>query len=61
VDPGDIASNQFDAVPYLAKDSNGKITRNTWHTISFTPDTLTRIVADIQKKTFVRAVSGGNY
>ena len=61
LDPGDITSNQFDAVPYLAKDSNGKITRNTWHKISFTPDTLTRIVADIQKKTFVRAVSGGNY
>ena len=61
VDPGDITSNQFDAVPYLAKDSNGKITRNTWHTIAFTPNTLTRIVADIQKKTFVRAVSGGNY
>ena len=61
VDAGDIVNNQFDAVPYLDKDAGGKITRNAWHTISFLPDQNTRIICDIQKKTFIRAISGGNY
>lgn len=61
VDSGDIVDGQFDAVPYLEKDVDGKITRNTWHTISFLPDQNSRIICDIQKKTFIRALSGGNY
>ncbi|MEA5017054.1 MAG: phage tail spike protein [Candidatus Limiplasma sp.] len=56
-----IVNNQFDAVPYLSKDGAGKITRGTWHTIRITPDALTRIVADLHVKTFIRSISGGNY
>ena len=56
-----IANGQFDAVPYLSKDAAGKITRGTWHTIRITPDALTRIVADLHVKTFIRSISGGNY
>lgn len=60
--PGSAITNgQFDAVPYLSKDAAGKITRGTWHTIRITPDALTRIVADLHVKTFIRSISGGNY
>ncbi len=56
-----IVSREFDAVPYLAKDAAGKITRGAWHTITITPNALTRIVADLHIKTFIRSISGGNY
>ena len=56
-----IANGEFDAVPYLSKDSAGKITRGTWHRITFTPDGQTRIVADLHVKTFIRSITGGNY
>ncbi len=56
-----IANGEFDAVPYLSKDSEGKITRGTWHRITFTPDGQTRIVADLHVKTFIRSITGGNY
>ncbi|MEA5013139.1 MAG: phage tail spike protein [Candidatus Limiplasma sp.] len=56
-----ITNKEFDAVPYLSKDSAGKIRRGTWHTITITPNALTRIVADLHVKTFIRSISGGNY
>lgn len=56
-----IANGEFDAVPYLAKDSGGRITRGTWHNITIAPNELTRIVADLHVKTFIRSISGGNY
>ena len=56
-----ISGGEFDAVPYLAKDENGKITRGAWHTIALTPNQNTRIVANLHVKTFVRSISGGNY
>lgn len=56
-----IRDGEFDAVPYLSKDSAGRVTRGSWHRVTFTPDGLTRILADLHVKTFVRSVSGGNY
>ena len=56
-----ITNKEFDAVPYLSKDSAGRIRRGTWHTIRITPNVLTRIVADVYVKTFIRSISGGNY
>lgn len=56
-----IVNGEFDAVPYLKKDSSGRIVRGSWHTITFTPDSLTRVVADLHVKTFIRSISGGNY
>jgi hypothetical protein len=61
VPSGAIIDGEFDAIPYLDKDANGKITRGTWHDIEITPNTNTRIVANLHVKTFVRSVSGGNY
>lgn len=58
---GDISGGEFNAIPYLSKDADGKITRGTWHEIEITPDGNTRIVADLHVKTFVRSVSGGIY
>lgn len=61
VPAGSISGGEFDAIPYLSKDADGKITRGTWHDIEITPNANTRIVADLHVKTFVRSISGGNY
>lgn len=50
----------FDAVPYMQKDSNGRIVRG-WHKLTFTPDRMTGISGTAYVKTFVTAFSGGNY
>ena len=41
--PGD----DIDIVNYLSVDSNGKVQRNIWHDIEITPDTMTRITANV--------------
>lgn len=56
-----IVNGEFDAVPYLKKDDGGRILRGTWHKITITPNALTRVVADLHVKTFIRSISGGNY
>lgn len=56
-----ISGGSVDLVAYLAKDANGKITRNVWHRIEITPDALTRIVSDVFVKTFIRSIGGGTY
>ena len=61
VPSGSIVDGAFDVIPYLSKDSAGKITRGTWHDIEITPNSNTRIVANLHVKTFVRTVTGGNY
>ena len=59
--PSEDASTEMNIVDYLTKDGDGLITRNTWHSVVITPDTLTRIVADIFVKTFIRSIGGGTY
>jgi len=61
VPSGSIVDGEFDAIPYLDKDVDGKITRGAWHDIEITPNQNTRIVANLHVKTFVRSISGGNY
>ncbi|MEG2208558.1 MAG: hypothetical protein RR065_10670, partial [Clostridia bacterium] len=56
-----IVGGSVDLVAYMAKDDNGKITRNVWHRIEITPDALTRIVSDVFVKTFIRSIGGGTY
>lgn len=56
-----ILDGEVDLVPYLSKNSQGKIRRGAWHTVKITPDTATRIVADIYVKTFIRSQGGGDY
>ena len=56
-----LDGGELDIVPYMSKDDAGKITRGTWHSVEITPDGLTRIVADIFVKTFIRSQGGGDY
>ena len=53
-----VSNHQFDAVPYLSRDSRGRILRDTWHEITFTPDDLCRIEADVHVRTFIRSLQG---
>ena len=57
----ELENDEMDIVKYLAKDSNGKITRGTWHTIEIVPDKRTRIEANLFVQTFVTSYVGGNY
>lgn len=56
-----VQGGEVDLVPYMSKDERGKITRGTWHEVEITPDTDTRIVADIYVKVFIRSQGGGDY
>jgi len=54
-------ADEMDIVRYLRTDSNGKITRGTWHEIEIVPSGLSRIEANLFVQTFVTSYSGGNY
>ena len=56
-----ITDGTVDISAYMGKDSDGRITRNTWHSVVVTPDAITRIEADIFVKTFIRSVGGNTY
>ena len=49
---------EMDALPYLDRDSEGRVRRGAWHTISFQPDGLARIEADVHVRTFIRSLTG---
>ncbi|MBR6982140.1 MAG: phage tail protein [Ruminococcus sp.] len=53
--------SDIDIVPYLSKDSNGKITRSAWHTIEVIPDKMSRIEMNLFVRTFITSHTGGNY
>ncbi|MFC7785647.1 phage tail protein [Rossellomorea sp. GCM10028870] len=60
--PGNATKgNDIDIVPYLAKDSGGKIQRGTWHEVTLTPNGLGRINANIISRLFISSHIGGNY
>lgn len=61
VPSSEVANDEMDIVAYLDKDSNGKITRGTWHEIQLVPNGLCRIEANLFVQTFVTSYSGGNY
>lgn len=61
VPAGVLDGGELDIVPYMSKDGAGRITRGAWHSVEITPDGLTRIVADIFVKTFIRSQGGGDY
>lgn len=56
-----VSANGMDVVPWLAKDSDGKITRGTWHEIQIVPNALTRIEANLFAQIFVQSRGGGDY
>jgi hypothetical protein len=49
-----------DIIPYLSKDSGGKVVRG-WHEIKITPNSLGRIIAAINSQIFVQSRGGGNF
>lgn len=49
-----------DIIPFLSKDSGGKVSRG-WHEIKITPNDLGRIVANVNIQLFVQSRGGGNY
>lgn len=55
-----ISADDIDLIPYLAKDSSGRITRGN-HTIAITPNDLGRIVASVTTQLFVQSRGGGDY
>jgi phage minor structural protein len=55
------SGSDIDIVPYLAKDSGGKIQRGTWHEVEITPNDLARINANIISRLFISSHIGGNY
>lgn len=50
----------IDIIPYLSKDNGGKVTRG-WHEIKITPNSLGRIVANVNSQIFVQSRGGGDY
>lgn len=56
-----ITAREIDVSPWMSKDQDGKITRNTWHEIQIVPDGLTRIEANLFAQCFVQSVGGGDY
>ena len=56
----DHSTNQSDVdiLPYLSKDSEGKIERGVWHEITITPDDLSRITANVVSQFFIQSRGG---
>lgn len=52
--------SDLDLVRYLSKDGNGNITRG-WHTISITPDVLSRVEFDLVIQLFANSRGGGQF
>ncbi|ALY08080.1 hypothetical protein BhaS171_00024 [Bacillus phage vB_BhaS-171] len=54
--PGDSLSGEnVDLIPYLAKDSEGKVSRGAWHTVEVLPNDLARIQAQITAQFFIQS------
>lgn len=54
----DTNRESIDILPYLAKDSEGRLTRGTWHEIEITPNDLARITANVVIQLFVQSRGG---
>lgn len=48
-------------IPYLSKDSAGKILRGTWHTVEIKPNKQSRIVAALFTQLFTNSRGGGDF
>ncbi|MNI53545.1 hypothetical protein D3C73_1083880 [compost metagenome] len=55
-----VSGTNVDIIPYLSKDSAGRIVRG-WHEIKITPNDLGRIVANVTMQIFVQSRGGGDY
>jgi len=52
------SGNNIDLLPYLAKDTSGRVTRGVWHTCTILPNERGRITANIINKFFVSSLEG---
>lgn len=55
------SGNEINIIPYLSKDSSGKINRGQWHEVTITPNGLGRITANIITRLFISSHLGGTY
>ena len=56
-----VSGSEIDVIPYLRKNSDGRIVRGTWHEVSIVPNDLTRVQANLFVQTFVTSYTGGTY
>jgi phage minor structural protein len=54
-------AQEINLIPYLAKDSSGKVTRGTWHKVEIKPSGLARVTASAVSRLFVSSHIGGTY
>ncbi|HDR8110399.1 TPA: phage tail protein [Bacillus cereus] len=57
----DTSKDNIDIIPYLAKDTDGKINRGRWVEITLTPNDLARITATVNSRLFISSNIGGNF
>ncbi|MNW36735.1 Prophage endopeptidase tail [compost metagenome] len=56
------SAGEVDVIPYLSKDSSGKVKRGAFHEIRITPvNSLGRVVATVFTQIFAQSRGGGNY
>lgn len=53
--------DELDVAPYLRKNADGKVVRETWHELEFVPDGLTRLTADLFFQVFIQSRGAGDY
>lgn len=56
-----LESSDIDIVPYLSKDSGGRIQRGAWHEITITPNNLARVTANLVQQMFIQSRGGGDF
>jgi phage minor structural protein len=54
-------AQEINLIPYLAKDTSGKVTRGTWHKVEIKPSGLARVTASAVSRLFVSSHIGGTY
>ena len=58
-DVGD--EKEIDIAKYMSANADGRVTRSTWHKVSFVPDALTRITANLFFQVFIQSRGAGDY
>ncbi|EEL77680.1 phage tail protein [Bacillus cereus] len=56
-----VSADNINLIPYLSKDSGGKVERGKWHTIEIFPDKLGRVNANIISRLFIQSRVGGTF
>lgn len=52
---------EIDIAKYMSANADGRVTRGTWHKVSFVPDKLTRITANLFFQVFIQSRGAGDY